>query len=211
MIGSHNTMTYLPAESKAWEAIACWWRCQEKTLDEQIAAGVRWFDIRVAYNKTPGEPLWKFAHGGVDLKVSGKVSACNADVRDGTDYETLASVLEKIGRCGGVARLMLERGDESDEELFAEYFAPSRIGSKWPCIIGAVIKKDWKVLWGKRNDLGITDCSYVPYKRDTDWWEQLKGIIGFPWKSIKKRALKGRRPALSEKNDNAWVWVYDYV
>jgi hypothetical protein len=203
MIGTHNTMTYLKAKNPLYEAISCWWRCQNKTLDDQIAAGVRWFDIRVVFNPRPGGPLWTFAHGAVDLKYK-----TDEDI---PQHNILGLVLEKIEACGGYARIMLERGNDEAEELFAEYFAKELASKRWPCIIGAVVKKNWRVLWNTKPDLAICDLSYVPYKRDTKWWKQLKGILGFPWKSLKKRAAEGVRPTKRLESITNKVWIYDYL
>lgn len=208
MIGTHNSMTYLKAKNKVWEVIAGYWRCQDKNLGEQIEAGVRWFDIRIAYDE--GTKSWVFAHGEVDLAMSGKTDSKTG--RGAGGYRlTLDSVLGAIQQCGGVARIMLERGDDVDEAIFAQEFNPASIVKRWPCVIGAVIKKNWRVLWESQPVLAITDLSYVPYKRDTAWYKQLKGILGFPFKSIKKRAEKIRKPTRAQKNNANRVYVYDYV
>ncbi len=211
MIGTHNSMTYLKAKSKVWEAIAGYWRCQDKTLSEQIDAGVRWFDIRVAYDSNAkGSVYWKFAHGEVDLAMLGKTDSKTG--RDAGTYRiTLDSVLRQIQQCGGVARIMLERGNDSDEGLFSEYFNQQVMARQWPCVIGAVIKKNWKVLWNSRPGLAITDLSYVPYKRDKAWHKQLKGIIAFPFKSIKKRAKENGNPTKAQRETPNRVFVFDYV
>lgn len=211
MIGSHNSMTYLKASSKVWEKLSAYWRCQDKTIDEQIAAGVRWFDIRVAYDKSArGSSFWKFAHGEVDLQMTVKTGS-GTGRSAGSVRLTLDDVLTKIQNAGGLVRIMLEKGDADDETLFAEYFSQPLMCKKWPCIIGAVIKENWRVLWNKRPDLGITDCSYVPYKRDTPVLKQLKAILKFPFKSIKKRADEGFQPTKAQREHQYYVWVYDYV
>lgn len=62
MIGSHNTMSYLPPKN-LWGVITIpWSRCQSKTLQEQYDAGVRFFDIRVC--KIKG--AWHYVHNKVD-------------------------------------------------------------------------------------------------------------------------------------------------
>lgn len=50
-LASHNSMTYLPIKKwwlKPFRFIA---QCQNKTIEEQYQAGVRMFDIRIAFNK----------------------------------------------------------------------------------------------------------------------------------------------------------------
>lgn len=195
MIGTHNTMTYLRAKNALWETIKGYWRCQDKTLDEQIALGVRWFDIRVVCDNRLNGNLWNFAHGLITLR---------GDI-------LLNDVLEKIQTCGGFVRVMLERGVQSEEDLFVDYFAVDRISGKWPCIKGVVIKKGWRILWQKDVGLNLVDCSYVPYKRDTPWYKQLKTIIGFPFKSIKARAKGNKKDFYIRQQDNKHIYVYDFV
>ena len=51
MLGSHNTLSYLsPKKWWAWFTIP-WSRCQEKNLDWQYFCGVRYFDIRIRFDK----------------------------------------------------------------------------------------------------------------------------------------------------------------
>lgn len=46
MLGSHNSLSYLPI--KGWKKILKpWIKCQDKTIEEQYNSGVRYFDIRV--------------------------------------------------------------------------------------------------------------------------------------------------------------------
>lgn len=55
MIGSHNSLTYLPV--KQWYLKPFGWmaRCQSKTLNEQFYIyGVRLFDFRVRFDKDGG-------------------------------------------------------------------------------------------------------------------------------------------------------------
>ena len=60
IFGTHNSMSYLPPLH--------WWgwlmipfaRCQNKTIDEQLAAGARCFDLRVAFDR---HDMAHFRHG----------------------------------------------------------------------------------------------------------------------------------------------------
>lgn len=66
MIGSHNSMSYLPV--RQWYLKPFWWmaRCQSKTLNEQFHTyGVRLFDIRIRFDKNE-EPI--VAHGPIEFK-----------------------------------------------------------------------------------------------------------------------------------------------
>lgn len=66
MIGSHDTMTYLPA--KQWYLKPFKWmaKCQNKSMEEQFNVyGIRLFDFRIKFDKH-NKP-W-FAHGWLKFK-----------------------------------------------------------------------------------------------------------------------------------------------
>lgn len=66
MIGSHNTMSYLPAKN-LWGMITKYWsRCQDKNLIEQYNAGARFFDIRVCKKKDG----WHYVHNKADYGIA---------------------------------------------------------------------------------------------------------------------------------------------
>lgn len=65
MIGSHNTMTYLPVKRWYMKLFNCIAKCQDLNLIQQYNYGVRLFDLRISYNKY-GIP--EFAHGLVKYK-----------------------------------------------------------------------------------------------------------------------------------------------
>lgn len=65
MLGSHNSLSYLPC-SKWWMYLINWAaKCQSKNLYEQYHSGVRYFDIRVRFDKKE-KPV--IAHGLVEYK-----------------------------------------------------------------------------------------------------------------------------------------------
>ena len=64
IIGTHNTMSYLPPKRWWMRPLRVFARCQRKTLAEQIAAGAQVFDLRVYRDNG----YWCFAHGLVKFK-----------------------------------------------------------------------------------------------------------------------------------------------
>ena len=63
MIGSHNSMSYLPPKNLWGKITRLWNKCQDKNIREQYEAGVRYFDIRInLYNDR-----WHFVHNKVDF------------------------------------------------------------------------------------------------------------------------------------------------
>lgn len=58
MIGSHNSLSYLPIQG--WRKILTpWTECQSLTLEEQYEKGVRYFDLRIRKVKDEG---WWYCH-----------------------------------------------------------------------------------------------------------------------------------------------------
>ena len=60
IIGTHNSMTFLPPEHWYGWFMIPFARCQNKTIEEQWYDGARCFDLRIRFTKQ-GEPY--FAHG----------------------------------------------------------------------------------------------------------------------------------------------------
>ena len=62
MIGSHNSLSYLPI--RGWRKILSpWAKCQSLTLMKQYDKGVRYFDFRVK----PIGASWHFVHNNTDF------------------------------------------------------------------------------------------------------------------------------------------------
>lgn len=121
MIGSHNSMSYLPVRQWYLKPF-CWMaRCQSKTLSEQYRYyEVRLFDLRVRFDKN-GDLV--FAHGPIEFKE---------DPRDYLDeLNKLAGMLDAIHCNDGVVilspsvyvRLILESNKPmKNQELQEEHF-----------------------------------------------------------------------------------------
>lgn len=101
MIGSHDTFTYLEPTCELYGLATRWWRTQCKTIEEQYAFGVRFFDIRVclSYGK------WKLCHGLATLNKS------FFSIRYICDYMN-----DKFP--DAIYRIVLERGNKDKETFF---------------------------------------------------------------------------------------------
>lgn len=65
MLGSHNSLSYLPCK-RWWMYLINWAaKCQSKTLSEQFHDGVRYFDIRLKWDD---KECWVIAHGLIEYK-----------------------------------------------------------------------------------------------------------------------------------------------
>lgn len=155
MIGSHNSMTYLPPVHRFWRLFTPFWRCQNKTIDDQINAGVEFFDLRVVWDKKLG--CWYFAHGLVTLKGGNRVYG----------------IMRKLEKRGLRYRIVLERGDGRAEYLFRRTFENVHPGSG---CIAAIIKRGWRNAGYNAECYGsmqLADHSFVPFRSDRPWWRQL--------------------------------------
>lgn len=162
MIGSHNSMSYLPPKHWFWRLFTPFWRCQDKTVEEQIKAGVKFFDLRVVWDRKLH--CWHFAHGLV--RFGGTVSV--ADV----------IALLEMHKC--LYRIVLERGTEYEEARFRNWFGGSVGANIWwgghPNCIAAIIKRGWYNVRLNANyytKLHLADHSFVPFRSDRPWWRQL--------------------------------------
>lgn len=68
MLGSHNSFTYQGAVCKPLNLFAFLWRCQGKTVREQMEEGVGYFDVRVRYDLK--NKCWRTCHGMVDFGLT---------------------------------------------------------------------------------------------------------------------------------------------
>lgn len=66
MIGSHNSMSYLPPRNILGKITRLWNKCQDKTITEQYNNGVDYFDIRINFYN---DNEWHFVHNKVDYGV----------------------------------------------------------------------------------------------------------------------------------------------
>ena len=66
MIGSHNTLSYLPPKNLWGKITRPWNKCQDKTIVEQFNTNVDYFDIRINFYK---DKKWHFVHNKVDYGV----------------------------------------------------------------------------------------------------------------------------------------------
>ena len=161
-------MTYLAPKHWFWRLFAPFWRCQNKTIKEQKDAGVRFFDIRVVWDKKLD--CWQFAHGLVKFGWTRRDTLAVA-------VEPILTLLESHG-C--LYRIVLERGTEYEEDRFRYEFIHSKNTEIWwgshPHCTAVIIKRGWQRVrvngkyYGK---LQLADHSFVPFHSDRPWWRQL--------------------------------------
>lgn len=105
-LASHNTFSYLPVR-KWWMKPFAWMaRCQRITTYQQYRCGVRFFDLRVRFDKK-GERI--LCHGLMEYA-------------DGEDTLSVAlSILDHKGGCGMRVVLETNKSDEFQEGKFRQW------------------------------------------------------------------------------------------
>lgn len=186
MIGSHDSMTYLPVRQWYLKPFKFMAKCQSKTLNEQFYDyGVRLFDFRIRFDKNM-DPI--MAHGPMVFK---------GDIRD---YLESLNLNAELGYENVYVRILLEsnkpmKNQESQELLFQEFC--EYCIHKYPNLtfFGGNRKYDWKVIYNFPNEPELLD----KYSSTTNifggskdhWTAKLDDI--WPWlyaKLYNKRNIK---------------------
>lgn len=180
MIGSHNSLTYLPVRQWYLKPFGWMARCQSKPILDQFANyNIRLFDFRVRFKN--GEPI--IAHGPFEFK-SGK---------DCTILEFLFWVNEaaKSFNTPAYVRLILESNkkmkDQDKQELCFQEFCEYCI-HKYPNItfFGGNRKYDWKVVY----EFNVINPILI------DKYSSTTNIFG------------GKKDSWTAKLDDFWPWLY---
>lgn len=174
IIGTHNSMSYLPPRRWWHRLMLPFSRCQSKTIDEQLSAGARCFDLRISFDR---DGMARFRHGWCRF----------------ADDETLTAVLEQLQHHGGIyVRLILEEpltlwntvkkalGLKTTQKPDAtnEYYFPRRCAlyQKTYCgitFLGGYRKYDWAKLY----DFGTGDIPLHQWVSSMDpaapWFQRL--------------------------------------
>lgn len=183
IIGTHNSMTYLPPKKWWGYLLTPFWRCQRKTWLEQWNAGVRCFDLRITFEKD-GTPV--FAHGIVKL-----------DEHAGL---TLFEIVSHARKAGQKVYIRIVCEDLTASAEIAEKFKSlCELLDKFDCVVPfeGRRKGDWKQLYGfvYKPKLNQFVGSMAP---DARWYEKL-----MPW-FYAKRMNKKNQP----QED---VTLYDFI
>lgn len=160
-LASHNTMSYL--KPKHWylypfRFIA---KCQNKTIKEQYKSGVRWFDIRVSFDKNNNP---EFRHGLMIFK---------GDFFKIFDYLNTKDDV--------IVRILLEKNSPLYFYL-CEHLERKYINIKF---CGGKRKSDWKQIYEFKNEVKYTlEENYASMPSNPKWYSL------WPWlysKLYKKR------------------------
>ncbi len=159
IIGSHNTMSYLPVRHWWQRPLRVFARCQRKTLLEQLDSGVRAVDIRIY----PGDKgNWHYAHGAVSF--------------DGPNLFELINMLPD----GTIVRLILERSNEMADRAFR--FLCSYLEPTYPHLtfVGGYSKRPWRKLYTFKSEQtgdAVIHQHVSSMADDARWYERILPIL----------------------------------
>lgn len=202
MIGSHDTFTYLKTNNILAKMFTMFWRCQEKSIQDQYKAGVRLFDIRVMYEKIEDKEWWRVGHG------LAKVDQCFVNLNNICSYF-------KKEFPGSLIRIILESG--CDDEYIVKRFethAKKAVKSYSSILTQIIIKHPWKVLHTLNTFKEEHDycCHLFNWDIDKSIIDNIKQFDISSW-SIKSWAKKHNPSEITKEmiEDKDKLYFMDYV
>lgn len=183
-------MTYLEPSDSFMKLFKCNWRCQEKTLDEQLRSGCRCIDLRIRLKNNK----WVFAHGKTVLKS-------NDDVISILNKLNAFSVMNKIKI---YVRILLEEDEKNIDQEMRFIELCRTIEAKYTGILQFFEgrrKFDWKLLY---------NFSFYPLvvqyvgSMQKPWWGKL-------WPRMWWRKFNKKYEKIAESLPDDAICLFDFV
>ena len=196
IIGTHNSMTYLPPEHWYGWFMIPFARCQRKTIEQQWDNGARCFDLRIRFTKQ-GEPY--FAHG---------LYECTHKANPAHVLEDLYKLMIRDNEQAFV-RLILEDPDKQNHNVY--YFEQlCRTWETHQARQSVTTNKVLRFFGGNRKGdwAQIVDFDYKPnliqyvgsMMEDARWYEKLMPFA-YAWRCNKK----------NKQNPQGDIDIYDFI
>lgn len=194
IIGTHNSMTFLPPEHWYGWFMIPFARCQRKTIEEQWHDGARCFDLRIRFTKQ-GEPY--FAHG---------LYECTHEVKPIDVLVRLDRLMIRYNQPAFV-RLILEDPDKQNHNVvYFKAFCQAwethqafHTVNKWIHFFGGNRKGDWAQIVEFDYKLNLTQ--YVgSMMEDARWYEKIMPFA-YAWRRNKK----------NKQNPQGDIAIYDFI
>ena len=196
IIGTHNSMTYLPPEHWYGWFMIPFARCQRKTIEQQWDNGARCFDLRIRFTKQ-GEPY--FAHG---------LYECTHKANPAHVLEDLYKLMLRDNEQAFV-RLILEDPDKQNHNVY--YFEQlCRTWETHQARQSVTTNKVLRFFGGNRKGdwAQIVDFDYKPnliqyvgsMMEDARWYEKLMPFA-YAWRCNKK----------NKQNPQGDIDIYDFI
>lgn len=175
IIGTHNSMTFLPPEHWYGWFMIPFARCQRKTIEEQWHDGARCFDLRIRFTKK-GEPY--FAHG---------LYECTHEVKPIDVLVQLDRLILRYNQPAFV-RLILEDPDKQNHNVFYfKQFCQEWSKNKLIRLFGGNRKGDWKKLYTFKDDVpdSLNNQWVSSMAEDARWYEKFLPFA-YAWRCNKR-------------------------
>ena len=196
IIGTHNSMTYLPPEHWYGWFMIPFARCQRKTIEEQWDNGARCFDLRIRFTKQ-GEPY--FAHG---------LYECTHKANPAHVLEDLYKLMIRDNEQAFV-RLILEDPVKHNYNVY--YFEQlCRTWETHQALQSVTTNKVLRFFGGNRKGdcAQIVDFDYKPnliqyvgsMMEDARWYEKIMPFA-YAWRRNKK----------NKQNPQGDIAIYDFI
>lgn len=188
IIGTHNSMTYLPPEHWYGWFMIPFARCQRKTIEQQWYDGARCFDLRIRFTKK-GEPC--FAHG---------LYECTHEVKPIDVLVQLDKLILRYNQPAFV-RLILEDPDKQNHNVFyfKQFCQEWSKGNKMIRLFGGNRKGDWAQIVEFDYKPNLTQ--YVgSMMADARWYEKAMPFA-YAWRRNKK----------NKQNPQGDIAIYDFI
>lgn len=187
IIGTHNSMTFLPPEHWYGWFMIPFARGQSKTIEQQWNDGARCFDLRIRFTKQ-GEPY--FAHG---------LYECTHEVQPIDVLVQLDRLMIRYNQPAFV-RLILEDPNRQNHNVF--YF--KRFCQKWSeadmmHLFGGNRKGDWAQIVEFDYKPNLTQ--YVGSMMEDAWWYEKIMPFAYAWRRNKK----------NKQNPQGDIAIYDFI
>lgn len=202
ILGSHNSMSYLPPLH--------WWgwlmrpfaRCQNKTIDGQLAAGVRCFDLRIAFD---WQGMAHFRHGWCRFGGDRAVGNVLKQLQHYGKPVYVRLILEEPLTLRNVIKRALGLKVAQKPNAANEYYFPRR------CALYKKIYKDITFLGGNRKfdwaqlyDFGTGD---IPLHQ---WVSSMDGNAPW-WQKLLPRLYAAKHNAANMQNLQPGINLFDFV
>ena len=196
IIGTHNSMTYLPPEHWYGWFMIPFARCQRKTIEQQWDNGARCFDLRIRFTKQ-GEPY--FAHGLYECTHKANPAHVLEEL-----YKLMLRDNEQV-----VVRLILEDPDKQNHNVY--YFEQlCRVWETHQARQSVTVNKVLLFFGGNRKGdwAQIVEFDYKPnltqyvgsMMEDARWYEKIMPFA-YAWRRNKK----------NKQNPQGDIAIYDFI
>lgn len=190
MLGSHNTLSYLPPVNLWGKMTKPWGKCQDKNIEEQYNSGVRYFDIRVRQIRN----VWHIVHNKIDY--------------GNMWLEKHQAIFKYIGEKQVPIRLIYDQ--RTTPKMYEEY--------ERGCFLGLIaeLKKRFNIVidsaityWDWREYINESMCFIMEHHASVyaKWYEYILGTKRFAKKHNNKYIAVHMREKLSETD----VLLMDYL